>query len=218
MDDVVVGILALLVGAAFCFRGYLAMRLIIPMWGALVGFFLGAGLVANVTDGGFLATTTAWLVGLGVALLFGVLAYLYYEVSVVLSMAAIGWVLGTAALVALGVTWSWVVVLGGVAAGVLLAFVAIAADLPMALLTILTALGGATVVTTGVMLLTGTLDVEQLGQGATTVAMETSALWVVLYLGLAIAGIVVQLRDTDRRRAGLRSAWEGDGGRSMRTA
>nr|WP_274387953.1 DUF4203 domain-containing protein [Salsipaludibacter albus] len=208
--------MAVLVGAAFCFRGYLAMRVIIPMWGALVGFFLGAGLVASFTDGGFLATTTAWLVGVGVALLFGVLAYLYYEFSVVLSMAAIGWVLGTTVLVALGVTWTWVIILGGVAAGALLGFVAIAADLPMALLTILTAFGGATVVTTGVMLLVGTLDVEQLGQGATTVAMETSAWWVVLYFGLAIAGIVIQLRDVDRRRAGLRSAWEGDGGRSMR--
>lgn len=218
MEDVVVGLLAILIGGAFCFRGYLAMRVIIPIWGAFVGFFLGAGLVAQWTDGGFLASATAWLVGIGVALLFGVLAYLYYEVSVVLSMAAIGWVLGTGLLVALGVTWSWVVVLGGVAVGVLLAFVAIVADLPMALLTILTALGGAVVVTGGVMLLVGTLDVGQLGQGATTQAMDTSAWWTALYVGLAIVGIILQLRDTQRRRGGLRSSWEDDGGRSVRPA
>ena len=35
MSDVVLGLLAILVGApAFCFQGYLALRLIIPIWGA----------------------------------------------------------------------------------------------------------------------------------------------------------------------------------------
>lgn len=216
MTDVLLGVVAIAIGAAFAFRGYLAMRLVIPLWGALTGFFVGAGLVAAFTDGGFLATTTGLLVGVATSLLFAVLAYVYYEVSVVLSMAAIGWVLGTALLTAMGITWSWVVVLGGVAAGILLAFFAIAADLPMTLLTVLTALGGATVVTAGVMLLVGTLDVEDLGSGATTTTMEDSLLWTLLYLGVAIAGIVVQLRDTNRRRGGLRSSWANDGGRSLR--
>jgi hypothetical protein len=215
--DLLLGIVAIAVGAAFAFRGYLAMRVIIPLWGSLAGFFVGAGLVAAFTDGGFLATTTAWIVGLATSLLFGLLAYLYYEVSVVLSMGAIGWVLGTALLTALGITWSWVVVLGGLAAGVLLAFVAIAADLPMTLLTVLTAFGGATVVTAGIMLVVGTLDAGDLGSGATTTTMEDSLVWTLAYVGIAVAGIVAQLRDTDRRRGGLRSSWSEDGGRSLGT-
>lgn len=215
MADVLIGVLAVAVGAAFAFRGYLAMRLIIPLWGSLTGFFVGAGLVAAFTDGGFLASTTSWLVGLATALVFGLLAYVYYEVSVVVSMAAIGWVLGTALLTAVGITWSWVVVLGGVAAGMLLAVVAISADLPMTLLTVLTAFGGATVVTAGLMLLVGTLDVGDLGSGATTTAMDDSLLWSLLYLGVAVAGIIAQLRDTDQRRSGLRSTWADDGGRSL---
>jgi len=48
------------------------------------------------------------LVGLlAVAILFGLIAYLYYEVAVVLAMAAIGFALGTGLMVALGVRWSW---------------------------------------------------------------------------------------------------------------
>ena len=35
MKDIVVGVLAVLVGALFCFRGWLAMRVVIPIWGAL---------------------------------------------------------------------------------------------------------------------------------------------------------------------------------------
>ncbi len=51
------------------------------------------------------------------ALLFGLLAYLYYEVSVVLAMSAIGFALGTSLMVAIGVTWSWLIVVIGVIAG-----------------------------------------------------------------------------------------------------
>ena len=65
MNDIVVGLVAILTGAVFCFRGYLAMRIIIPLWGAFAGFMLGAGIVA--TDAGFLATALGWIVGFAVA-------------------------------------------------------------------------------------------------------------------------------------------------------
>ena len=83
---------------------------------------LGAGIVA--TDAGFLATALGWIVGFAVALLFGLLAYLYYEVAVVLGMLAIGFALGTSLMVALGVTWNWVIVLAGVTVALVLAFIA----------------------------------------------------------------------------------------------
>ncbi len=92
--------------------------------------------------------------------MFGLIAYLYYEVAVIIGMMAIGFVLGTSLLVALGVTWSWLIVLGGVVLAVVLAFVAIAGDLPMVLLTVLTALAGASTIVSGLMLLVGTIDVS----------------------------------------------------------
>ena len=47
MDDILLGLLAVVVGAVFCFRGYFAMRIIIPIWGAFAGFVLGAGIVSR---------------------------------------------------------------------------------------------------------------------------------------------------------------------------
>ena len=82
MNDVLVGLAAIAVGALFCWRGYVAMRLIIPIWGAFAGFMLGAGIVAGVEDAGFLRTTASWVVGLLFAVVFGALAYLYFEVSI----------------------------------------------------------------------------------------------------------------------------------------
>lgn len=207
MEDVVFGLLAIAAGALFCFRGYLAFRIIIPVWGAFVGLGLGAGLVASITDEGFLRTGLAWLVGIGVAVLFAMLAYLFYEVAVVLAMSSIGFALGTSLMVALDVSWSWVVVLVGVALGVLLAWAALAADLPMVLLVVLSALGGASAVTAGVMLLAGAVDTGEFADDAVTERAGDDWWWYLLYLVLALAGLVAQLRATERLRASMRESW-----------
>ena len=205
MNDIVVGLIALLTGAVFCFRGYLAMRLVIPVWGAFAGFMLGAGIVSG--DAGFLGNALGWLVGLGLALLFGVIAYLFYEVSVIIGMMGIGFVLGTSLMVALGVTWSWLIVLTGIVLAVFLAFLAIVGDLPMALLTVLTALAGASTIVAGLMLLVGTVDVEDFDIGDTTEHVADNWWWFVVYGGLAVGGIIAQFTDVDRRRETLRQAW-----------
>lgn len=218
MEDIVVGVLAIVIGALFCFRGYLAMRAIIPVWGAFAGFMLGAGLVASFADESFLASALAWLVGFGVAILFGALAYLYYEISVLLAMASIGFALGTGAMVALGVNWSWLIVLVGVAVGTLLAVIAMVGDLPMALLTLLTATAGATAIVAGILLLIGEIAVDDLASETTTQTVGDDWWWYAIYLALVIAGIVAQLRTGARMRGSLRESWEDSGGRHLRPA
>jgi hypothetical protein len=205
MNDIIVGMIALLTGAVFCFRGYLAMRIVIPLWGAFAGFMLGAGIVAG--DAGFLATALGWIVGLVVAVVFGLIAYLYYEVSVIIGMLAIGFVLGTSVMVALGVTWSWVIVLSGIVLAIALAFVGIVGDLPMVLLTILTALAGASTMVIGLMLLFNVVNVGEFNSGLTTEVLDDDWWWYVIFGVLVAAGIIMQFSDTDRRRDSLRAAW-----------
>lgn len=216
MNEIVFGLLLIAVGALFAFRGYLAMRIIIPVWGALAGFVLGAGLVSNLGSERFLASAASWLVGLAVAVLFGLLAYLYYEVSVVLAMSAIGFALGTSLMVAIGVTWSWLIVVIGVIAGALLAVGAIVGNLPMVLLTVLTAMAGSSAIVGGVMLAVGTITEADLTSAATTEALSDDWWGYLVYLAIAIAGVVVQSRDTDRRMQSLRSSWTEDGGKELR--
>lgn len=218
MADILLGILAIVVGAAFCVRGYLAMRLIIPLWGAFAGFLLGAGLVASFAGEGFLASVLGWVVGFVVAALFGALAYLYYELSVLIAMSAIGFTLGTTAMVALGVSWSWLIILVGVIVGALLALFGILADVPMVILTVLTAMAGASVVVIGIMLLFGVVSVGDFGSARTTASIDDDWWWYALYVVLAIAGIAAQLSATARMRGSLRSSWAESGGRQMRAA
>ena len=198
--DVVVALLALVAGAAFCFRGYLAMRLVIPVWGAFVGLLVGAGVVASVTDQLPLSSLAGWVAGLAGAFVFAALAYTYFEVSVLLGLAAVGFTLGAALLVALGVEWSWLVVLGGAAVGALVAAIGLVGDLPMVLLTLLTALAGAQAMVVGLMLLSGVLSVSDLGRPTTTATVDDGWWWA-LSVVLVVTGVVVQLRATDRRRS-----------------
>jgi hypothetical protein len=209
MNDVVLGLVAILIGTVFCFRGYFAMRIIIPIWGAFAGFVLGAGLV-SVGDGEFLSTVLSWIVGLAVALVFGLIAYLYYEVAVFIGMTSIGFVLGTTVMAALGVTWSWLVILVGVITAAVLALIAIVGDMPMVLLTLLTALAGASAITGGLMLMFGVIDTEGFDSSVTTESATDDWWWYAIYAALVIAGIISQLRENDLQQASLRAAWSGD--------
>jgi hypothetical protein len=207
MEDLVVGTVAVVVGGALCFRGYAALRIVIALWGAFAGFLLGAGVVAGATGEGFLASALAWAVGMVVAVAFGLLAYAYYAISVLIGMSAIGFTLGTTTMVALGVTWSWVVVLVGIVVGALLALLAIAGDLPKLILALLGAFAGSTLLIGGVLLLIGRVDHGDLAAADTTAGLDLWWGWSVAYLVLAVAGLSSQLRDVGARRGTMRDDW-----------
>ncbi len=207
MDDWVLAILLIAVGALFNLRGYVSMRLVFALWGALAGFGLGAGAVAAITGDGFLATTLAWLVGGVTAIVVAALAYLFYAVSVLMAMSAIGYVLGATLITALGVQWQWLIALVGIAAGIALAIVALRFDLPSVLLIILTAAAGAAAVIAGVMLLVGTLDADALSRATVTERLDDSFLWWLGYAALAVVGVVVQTVELHRLGAQRVEAW-----------
>ncbi|MBM7366547.1 TM7S3/TM198-like domain-containing protein [Gordonia hydrophobica] len=194
MPSILIGLLAIVIGALFCFRGVVAMRVVIAIWGAFVGFNLGAGIVSALTGDGYLSTALGWIIGIVGALLFAFIAYLYYAVAVTLAMASIGFALGTALMVALGVTWNWVVILVGVIVGILLAVAAIMLNLPALLLIVFSALGGSTAIVGGVMLLVGTIETSDFTRAAITSTIGDDWWWYLAYVALVIAGIVAQAR------------------------
>jgi hypothetical protein len=205
VDTIVVGIIAVLIGALLCFRGYVTMRVIISLFGAFVGFLLGAGLVAGVTDSGFGQLALSWLVGIVGAVLFGVLAYFSYQIAVVIGMAGIGFAIGTTVMAAVGVGSQVAIVVVGLLAGALLAVIAIATDLPAVILVVLTALAGASVTVAGVMLIAGTIGINRLTADGVGAEMSRGWWWYVLYGGLALLGIIAQLRSRGSRT--MRQQW-----------
>ena len=207
MDTIVVGIVAVVIGALLCFRGYVTMRLIISLFGAFVGFLLGAGLVAGITASTFGQLAISWLVGIVGAVIFGVLAYFSYQLAVVIGMAGIGFTIGTSLMAAFGAGAGFGAIAVGVIAGVLLAILAITTNLPAVILVLLTALAGASVATTGVMIMAGSVGVDQLtGEGMADPTANGWS-WLALYVVLALLGIVAQLRALSGRHRSMRQQW-----------
>ncbi|MCL4292218.1 MAG: DUF4203 domain-containing protein [Acidimicrobiia bacterium] len=210
MEDAALGLIALVAGAVFCFSGYWAFRIVIPVWGAFAGFGLGAGAVSAITGDALLAKPVGWLIGFGVALVFATLAYLYFEVAVLVSMASLGFLAGSALMAAIGVRWNWLIVVGALALAIVFALVSLAADMPRILLVLVSAVAGATAVVGGAMLLTGAIDSVDLTHGYVTERIHDDWGWWVAYAVLVIVGLVVQTsRHADED---LRSHWGQAGG------
>jgi hypothetical protein len=215
MDDVLVGILIIAIGAVFCFRGYLAMRIVLPVWGLFAGFAFGAGLIAAITGDGFLGTVLGWISGAFFALVFAALAYLYYEVAITISLAMAGFVITGGILTAIGISASWFVFLVGLAVGVVVGIAVIRFELPMLLLVVLTAMSGAVAMVAGVLLVFNRIDLEQLGTTATTELLDDRPLWTVVAIVLAVVGLVAQLAWLSRVEQDMATQWEAAGGRRL---
>jgi hypothetical protein len=208
VNEVVVGIIAILVGAVLCFRGWHVMRVILPLIGAFTGFVLGGTIAADARSEEFLGSAVGWLVAIVVALILGLLAYWFFAVAVIVTMASIGFTLAASAMVALGVTWSWVIVGVAVLVAVLVAIIAIAGNVPRVLLIVLSALAGANAIVAGAMLLLGQVDLDRFTPQAVDDLVGERWWWYVVFGALAVLGIIVQLRAADRATT-LRESWSG---------
>ncbi len=91
LEGLLLGALAIAIGLAFCFWGFRVFLILLPIWGFFAGFVLGANGIDYLFGEGFLATTTGWVVGFLLGLLFAVLSYLYYWVAVILLGGALGY-------------------------------------------------------------------------------------------------------------------------------
>lgn len=204
MSQLIWGILAILAGIIFCFRGYLAMRTVIGIWGSFVGFGLGASLVAAATQEPPLAGVLGWIAAIVGALVLGGLAYAFYAVAVVLSMGSVGYALGAAVAGWITAT-TWVQVLFGIAGAALLIAIAVVTNMPEVLLILVAASGGATAIIAGVLLLMGLLPISNIQMDSLARIMAENW-WVnVAYLVLFIAGVATQL--SRRSTANLRASY-----------
>ena len=199
MDDVLVGILAVAVGLLVAFVGYRALRTMIALLGAFTGFGIGAAIGAGFPLDGATSVVVTWIVAFLTAVLFGWLAYAFYQVAVLLGLASIGFTIGSGLMLALGVG-GWLVWGAGALVALVLVGIGLAGDLPAVLLIVLTGLAGANLAITGVMLLVGAVDLSYLQVGGAD-AVTVAWWWSVASLVLAVVGIASQVRWLRHSRA-----------------
>jgi hypothetical protein len=190
-----VGIIAIALGAAIMLLGYRLALILLPIWGFFAGFLLGAQLLQEFFGDGFLATTTSWIVGVILGLLFAVLSYLFWYVAVVILFASIGYWLGWGFMSLLGFSETGLVAVAvGLLLGAVFAVAAFVTGVPLAALVVITAVGGAHALIAGILVLLGTIPVEALGDGLVRAIIVQNVGWWLLALGLAVVSIIFQLK------------------------
>ncbi|HEX6945027.1 MAG TPA: hypothetical protein VF196_02470 [Casimicrobiaceae bacterium] len=209
IEGIVIGALGILLGAAFCFGGFRWFLLLLPFWGLFVGFTTGASAVSMLLGEGFLAGALGIIVGIVLALVFAVLAYLYWWGAVAVIAGALGYAatLGLLEIIGFSVD-GFLAALLAVAVGVIVAIGAIVVNAPKYVAIILTAFAGASWLVAGVGLVLGLIKTTELDGGPIVAVYGQGILWIVAWGVVAAAGIIAQLQMTRRWEQDLVVAYE----------
>ena len=190
--------LAFIFGLLLLFAGYRFFLFLLPFWGFFAGFALGAGVVTNIFGDGFLATTTSWVVGFVIAVIFALLAYLFYAIALAIFAGSFGYALGAAFLGLFGITTPWLVVPIGIVVAVVAVAVMFLFNLQKWIIIAFTAMAGAGAVIGSIMLMFGQIPMDSFNRATIAGSIQNSWLWVLVWAVLAIIGAFLQIRSTSR--------------------
>lgn len=193
--QLVLGAIAIGLGAACMLFGYRLALILLPAWGFFVGLLIGAQMEQALLGEGFLASPVGWVVGGVLGLALGVLSYLYWYAAVVIAFASVGYWLAWGGMTLVGSPeHALTAVAIGLLVGSLFAIAGVVAGIPLVALVITTAVGGAHAFVTGVLLVLGFIDVAALGTGVVEAVLGAGIGWWLAALGLSLLSITVQLR------------------------
>jgi hypothetical protein len=202
MNVAIVGILAILIGLVACLAGYAVFRFVLPVLGFLVGMGLGAQLAASLFDQPYLASPLSWIMAVVVGLVVATIAFVWWYVSVALTIAGLGYAIGYGAAIALDLTATGAII-AGVVLAVVFALAAIILRVPIGVVIVVTAFWGASALIGGALILMDRLEPYQLRNGTVDVVINGSPLLLAVWIGLGIVGVLVQWMTTPREEQPL---------------
>ena len=197
IEGIVVGLLAVLIGAAWATYGLKAFTVLLPIWAFFVGLLAGANWGQEFLGEGFLGTVTSWVLGLGLGIILALFSYFFYYGAIALLGGAAGYTLGAGLMGALGLD-GFLSIVVGLIVGALFAVAVIILAVPIILVVVLSAFSGAAAVVNGVLILLGQIQLDDIDAGLMEGLMRYGAVAIVGWLVVAAAGIWYQLRDIGR--------------------
>lgn len=207
MGYVWVGAIEIGLGLVFCFLGQSAARVVLGLWGAVIGYFVGSLLYVAVYQwlgGGWIAAVPDWVFSIGMALLLAWSAFAFYAMGVLLSMGALGWFFGQALAQGLHLpVWLAFALSLLLAAGLVMAGWTM--NLPRLLLILVTSVVGAGGIIDGVQLIMGNRQ-PWTDDAYWRLEINTAAIWAGAFVALVLAGMFVQSRQ--KAEGTLREAYD----------
>jgi hypothetical protein len=193
--ELLVGALAIGLGAGSMLVGYRLALVLLPVWGLFAGFLMGAQVEHALIGGGYLVTPVAWVVGGVLGLVFAVLSYLFWYIAVAIAFASVGSWLAWGGLTLVGSPEIGLATVAlGLGVGAAVAGLGLVTGVPLVLVVIITAVGGAHALVAGVLLVLGTIDLAALEYGVVNAVIGAGIGWWLAVIGLSLIAITLQLR------------------------
>jgi hypothetical protein len=191
---IVGGMLLLFLGSLVAFAGYRLFLFLLPIYGFFVGLSIGAHSVQALFGDGFLSTTTSWVVGFFVGLLFAVLSYMFWVIAVGIVAGSLGYALVAGFFGLFGADLDVLVWIIGVAVGIVFGVGAIVLNLQKPVVIVATSLLGAwTVVGTFLFLFTSA-TAETIAEQGPKMVLDDHPLWFIIFVVVAAFGMVIQFQ------------------------
>jgi len=195
----IVGVLTLICGIAFCFTGYKFFRYLLPLWGFIAGFWISEAFVAALFGDSNSAVIAGWIVGVVGGLALAALSYFIYQAA----LAILGWTFGLWLMAAIlgwvGMEPRVLVVILALLGATLIAVLTFQKTIQKYLVIIFTAWIGTTGIVFGLLLLLSPLSHDDFRSGLEPLLPSiVQQLWMatVLWIFLALLGIGIQLITT----------------------
>jgi hypothetical protein len=186
--------LLLLLGSLIAFGGYRLFLILLPIYGFFFGLSFGAHSVQALFGDGFLSTTTSWVVGFFVGLLFALLSYLFWAFAVALMAGSLGYALVAGFFGLFDADLTVLVWIVGVAVGIVFAIAALALNLQKAIVIVATSLLGAwSIIGTFLFLFTSATP-EMIADDGVKIVLEDHPLWFIIFAVVAALGMAFQFQ------------------------
>jgi hypothetical protein len=194
LTTILIGIVLLAFGIAFCFFGFRAFLVLLPIIGFIAGFYIGAEAMQIALNEGFLATSLSIIVGLGAGIIGAFASYVFMILGIVLVAGILGFAVAAGVLELLGLDTGCISSLVGLASAVAAVWLTMRYKLVRYVLIVITAVLGANAIILSLLLFFNRITVEQIVSPLGTISpiLKESPLYIILFLALFGAGVYVQ--------------------------
>jgi hypothetical protein len=193
-DSLCLTLFGLIFGILVVFNGYTLFRSLLPLFGAIFGFFLGLQTMFFVFGVGLLSTLTSLIVGVILGIAFAAFSYLFYRFAIALLAASLGYGIGVGLLQWIGLEAGFITWLVGIALGAVFIYLTFRFKLEKYVIVINTSLIGSAIILSSVLSSMETTTIINIVENPIRELIQYSLIWAILFLVITGAGIVVQMK------------------------
>ncbi|MCJ7444252.1 MAG: DUF4203 domain-containing protein [Methanotrichaceae archaeon] len=194
LETLFVAALLLIFGIALSLQGYKWFKILLPILAFAVGFTAGSNAVSNVYGVSIFSSLVIAVAGLILGLLLAVIVYLSFNLAIILLGALFGYTIGSAIASFLGFETGLIQIVAGLILAIIAVIIVVRLNLPKYLVIALTSLIGTEAILGGLLLLTGSISVNDLKLGSWESILSQFHILAIVWLILAAGAALIQLR------------------------